>query len=300
MIKPMLAASTNRNNIPKLFNGTKYLMSYKFDGIRCLNVNNIPISRSGKTMRNLYLQEIFSQLPQEIIFDGELLIPNKDNTFSRNTDGIMTIKKKLPDVKYFIFDIVSGENALERYEYLLSIKDSLPEWCVVVDKIPVTEYQEYLNFYQHSISIGYEGVMLQLVDGKYKQGRSTLKEKYLIKTKEIITLEATIVGCTQKTINHNESLPDELGYSKKSSAKAGLEYIEQLGAFVCKTIKSDYFEEGIEFKIGTGFTDAERTDIWNNKNDYIGKIAVFKTLTVGVLEAPRNPSFVGFRDIDDL
>lgn len=300
MIKPMLAASTNRNNIPKLFNGTEYLMSYKFDGIRCLNINNIPTSRSGKAMRNLYLQDIFLQLPSDIIFDGELLIPNEDNTFSSNTDGIMTINKKLLCVRYYIFDIVSDKNAKERYEYLLSIKNNLPDWCVIVDKIQATKYQEYLDFYQHSISIGYEGVMLQLINGKYKQGRSTLNEKYLIKTKEIVTLEAIIIGHTQKTINHNESLPDKLGYSKKSSAKAGLEYVDQLGAFVCKTIKSDYFEEGIVFKIGTGFTDAERTDIWKNIDDYIGKIAIFKTLTVGVLEAPRNPSFVGFRDIDDL
>jgi DNA ligase 1 len=300
MIKPMLAASTNRNSIPKLFNGTEYLMSYKFDGIRCLNIDNIPTSRSGKAMRNLYLQDIFLQLPSDIIFDGELLIPNEDNTFSSNTDGIMTINKKLPYVKYYIFDIVSDKTAKERYEYLLSIKNSLPDWCVIVDKIPTTKYQEYLDFYQHSISIGYEGVMLQLINGKYKQGRSTLNEKYLIKTKEIVTLEAIIIGHTQKTINHNESLPDDLGYSKKSSAKAGLEYVDQLGAFVCETIKSDYFEEGIVFKIGTGFTDAERTDIWKNIDDYIGKIAIFKTLIVGVLEAPRNPSFVGFRDIDDL
>jgi DNA ligase-1 len=53
--------------------------------------------------------------------------------------------------------------------------------------------------------------------------------------------------------------------------------------------------EGKLFNIGTGFTDAERIDIWNRKEQYHGKQAKFKYLPVGVKDLPRHPVFLGWR-----
>lgn len=296
-MKPMLAAKTT--NIKKVFDGKDKLLSYKYDGIRCLNIDNTAISRSGKEMRNRYIQNKFKELPN-IVFDGELIIGNGTDTFSSNTEGIMTIKAELPNLRFLIFDIVSDDIAYTRYEKLLEVKDTLPDWCEVVTKEICVDYESYLEYYQQALSKGYEGVMIQSIDGKYKQGRSTLKEGYLIKTKEIIDLECIVIGFTQKHLNENESFSDELGYSKKSSAQEGLVPVDELGALVCETLKSDMFDAGVEFKIGTGFDITLRKEIWENKDKYLNKVVTFKTLAIGALNKPRNPVFIKFRDELDI
>jgi DNA ligase-1 len=57
---------------------------------------------------------------------------------------------------------------------------------------------------------------------------------------------------------------------------------------------------GVEFSIGSGFNDELRQDIWNNQDNYVGKIITYKHFPVGVVNKPRLPTFIGFRSEDDL
>jgi len=301
MIKPMLACTTK--NIKNLFDSERYLLSYKYDGIRCLAINKQAISRSGKVFRNKYIQERMNELPADIIFDGELLIGSGTDNFSNNTKGIMTINSKLPELVYIIFDIVDDEsNALARYNKLVEMSDKLPSWCKIAPKTMTTQFSDYLDMYKRAISDGYEGVMIQKADGEYKHGRSTVKQRLLIKTKEIKDEECVVVGFTELTENLNESIEDDLGYKKKSTAKSNIIKKNSLGAFICEVCNSKNFEDGTRFKIGTGIglTLKRRKEIWDNKDEYLGKIIKYKHLTVGAKDKPRNPSFIGFRDTDDM
>lgn len=298
MIRPMLAGTTK--NIEKVFSGEQFLLSYKYDGIRCIIKDGIPISRSGKVFRNKYIQKIAKEMPNDYIFDGELFIGNGTDSFSNNTSGIMTTNKELPDIVYMIFDIAHEDNAMSRYNRIISKMDFYPKWCSIAPKVLTNSFSVYLAFYEVAMKKGYEGVMIQLADGKYKNGRSTLKEKYLIKTKEINDEEAIVIGFTELTKNLNESKKDELGYSKKSSAKDSIIKQNSLGSLICVTKDSKIFEDGIEFKIGTGFTEKMRKEIWENRDSYVGKIVKYSSLSIGVKDAPRNPSFIGFRDPDDM
>ena len=56
----------------------------------------------------------------------------------------------------------------------------------------------------------------------------------------------------------------------------------------------------VEFRCGTGFSDAQRKEIWENKESYLGKLASIRYMSVGSKNCPRVPSWLGWRDIDDL
>jgi DNA ligase-1 len=53
-------------------------------------------------------------------------------------------------------------------------------------------------------------------------------------------------------------------------------------------------------KIGSGLNDELRDAIWDNRDEYIGKIVKYKFFQHGVKELPRHPVFLGFRHEDDL
>ena len=67
-----------------------------------------------------------------------------------------------------------------------------------------------------------------------------------------------------------------------------------LGALVCLT------QEGIGFKIGTGYTAEMRKELWEIRDTLIGKLVKYKYFNIGVKVAPRLPVFLGFRDSSDL
>jgi DNA ligase-1 len=92
--------------------------------------------------------------------------------------------------------------------------------------------------------------------------------------------------------NGNEATTNELGRTKRSSHAAGKTGRGDLGALIVN------FGD-VTFNIGTGFTDVERTDIWDNRDSFQGRLAKFKYFPVGVKEAPRHPVFLGWRDGSD-
>jgi DNA ligase-1 len=82
---------------------------------------------------------------------------------------------------------------------------------------------------------------------------------------------------------------DALGHTERSSHKANLVGKGSMGALVCKT------DEGVEFRIGTGFTAKQRAEMWANQHKYMGKLAKFKHFPIGQKDAPRFPVFLGLR-----
>jgi DNA ligase-1 len=62
----------------------------------------------------------------------------------------------------------------------------------------------------------------------------------------------------------------------------------------------DMYHLGWEFGVGSGLDDTLRSQIWANKEKYIGRIIKYKYLPYGTVDAPRHPVFLGFRDKDDL
>src|ERR1700743_2525812 len=72
-----------------------------------------------------------------------------------------------------------------------------------------------------------------------------------------------------------------------------------LGGFHVRDIYS-----GVEFDIGTGFTLEQRKNLWDawqkNPKHLLGHIVKYKHFPVGVVDKPRHPIFLGFRDRRDM
>ena len=155
--------------------------------------------------------------------------------------------------------------------------------------------EELLEEEEFALKQGYEGLMIRSFDGKYKHGRSTEKQGYLLKLKQFKDIEAEIVGYKELMHNENEAKINELGYTERSTKKEGKVPAGVLGAFVCKA-------EGYEdtFDVGTGFTAEQRKRFWEIKDSLIGNLAKIKIQPSGELNKPRFPVFLGFRDRRDL
>jgi len=70
-----------------------------------------------------------------------------------------------------------------------------------------------------------------------------------------------------------------------------------LGAFIVKSKKwNDIFKIGT----GEGLTEELRSEIWNNKEKYLGKIITYKYQEYGSINAPRQPIMKGFREKSDM
>ena len=294
----MLASPVEEKHLDDL----KYpvICSPKIDGVRVLALNGVLYSRSMKPIRNKALIDKFSKSKyKDINFDGEITVIDKTdpNVYRITTSYVNSFDKEEDESHKFVinvFDILNVDNLDAPYiDRLKSIPDfddllfSKLEYKVCNNNKEVLEYEQYC------LNAGYEGIMIRSSNGKYKLGRSTLKEGIILKLKRFSDYEATIVGFVEEYKNLNEAKKNELGHTERSSAKDGLVPNGRLGALICK------FND-IEFNIGSGFTHEERADIWNNRESYIGKLVKFKCFEVGVKDAPRFPIFLGFRNPDDL
>lgn len=279
--------------------------SLKLDGIRCLIVSGKVLSRSFKPIRNKFVQEQMKGLPDGL--DGELVTYNLDGsikTFNEIQSDIMSEDGE-PNFKFEIFDYV--KNTLDRryddrISDLIRLYDSLPNFCSLVLPTIINNEAELLAFEEKALADGHEGIMTRNLKGPYKCGRATWKSQDLIKIKRFVDSEARIIGFEEKLSNQNEAEVDELGHTKRSSAKAGLVPANTLGTLLVADISS-----GVEFGIGTGIglNEELKKEIWNNKSNFLGKIVTYRFQKVGSkLDdqgrlVPRIPSFQGFRDEDD-
>jgi DNA ligase-1 len=299
--KPMLAASMeNSKGEPMEFKDLTYPLgaSIKLDGIRCLRVNGQTLSRSFKQIPNKYIQAQMANLIDGL--DGELVTYNEDGscrTFNQVQGDVMSEDGE-PNFKFEIFDYVKDSLDKQYIKRIFELKALiLPSFCKLVLPTIINNEAELLAFEEKAIADGNEGIMTRRLYGPYKCGRSTFKSQDLIKIKRFIDSEAIILGFEEKLRNENEAETDELGHTKRSSAKAGLVPAGTLGTLLVRDIK-----DGREFGIGTykGLKKEDLQEIWDNRDKYLGKIVKYQYQMVGTKDLPRIPSFQGFRDERDM
>ena len=132
--------------------------------------------------------------------------------------------------------------------------------------------------------------MIRDISGLYKFGRSTAKEGILGKVKRFADAEAEIVGIEELHRNGNAAEINALGHTERSTAAAGLVPAGTLGALI---VRAEGFAES--FKIGTGYTAAQRDSLWADRASLPGRLVKFKHQPAGAKDAPRFPVFLGFR-----
>ena len=292
-VKPLLSCEVSLDKI----NFPVYT-STKFDGIRALVIDSVVYSRSLKPIRNKHVQKLFGK-PEYEGFDGELVVGDiyAKDVFQKTTSGVMSEDGE-PDVTFHVFDLWSIPTFDYEYrqrdlqEILLDEDKEYPS--IVYAMIRLCKNIDDLTFFlEHERNVGGEGLICRSPSGIYKYGRSTPKEQLSIKLKFFEVGEFEVIGFEERMHNTNEVTTNELGYKERSSCKENLIPMNTLGSLVLK-----YGDT--EFRCGTGFSDAQRKEIWENKESYLGKLASIRYMSVGQAILPRIPSFQGFRDKDDM
>jgi DNA ligase-1 len=164
----------------------------------------------------------------------------------------------------------------------------LPQ-TLIFDLADLTAYEDQM------LAEGFEGVIFRDPQALYKQNRSTFREGGMVKLKRFSDSEAVITGVFELEHNDNEATYDERGFTKRSSAQEGKVGGDTLGGFIV----TDFYT-GVSFSIGSGFTASQRESYWASVESLIGKVIKYKYFSIGVLNKPRHPIFLGFRSELDM
>jgi DNA ligase-1 len=289
--KPMLASPANLDALTY-----PVYASPKLDGIRAAVVGGKLLSRSLKEIPSRFIFDMLSK-PMYEGLDGELIVgaPTDKDVYRNTISGVMATDKT-PDFTWFVFD--QWDHPGFRGERLLA--------AVAAACMPSNEHVAYLHhellrsraevdlYEAEQVTLGYEGIMLSSTDGKYKFGRATTKGGELLKVKRFEDSEAEVIGVEEEMFNGNDAETNELGRTKRSSAKAGKVGKRTMGALIVRDVKS-----GVEFNIGTGFTAADRSNWWHwfetQTVNTPKPIVKYKHFPVGTKDKPRHPVFLGMR-----
>lgn len=293
--KPMLAATVKSVSELRF----PLLATPKLDGIRCLRLHDgRVVTRTFKPIPNRRARAFLEEtLP--VGADGEIYVPGVP--FNEVSSAVMNGSSEI-EVHFAMFDFVkipeyvvrSYANRMMDLQLLHLTTDRIHKILPIV--IPDTTV--LAHYEQQFLDAGYEGVMLRSPGGPYKLGRSTLREQYLMKFKRMEDSEAIVIGFEEKEHNDNPAEEDAFGRTKRSTHQANKRLAGTLGALVVRDVKT-----GVEFNIGTGFTDEQRQQIWDGREKCLEQANEFLVCycyqVVGTVDKPRFPSFKGWRHVSD-
>jgi DNA ligase-1 len=240
----------------------------KLDGIRCIIKKDGMRSRNGKQIISAphifeALKPLFEINP-DLVFDGELYADKFANDFNAICSLVKKTKpteedlvKSEEQIQYHVYDLPSfNATFVYRYQHLSRMLTNYHSSIVVVKTDQVDNLNDVSGFYEDYINEGYEGQMLRL-DGEYENKRS----KYLLKHKSFIDEEYTILGVEEGIGN-----------------KTGM-----VGSFVFES------KTGKRFNSSPKFNWEECTEMWNNRENLIGKSATVKYFNLTPDGVPRFP-----------
>lgn len=302
--EPILCASLlppdTESTDEQIFSAMKQLKypvgaTLKKDGIRAIRVNGSLYSRRIKLIPNKLLREQSLILPGG--FDMELW--NKELEY-RTVESIV-MSHTHPDtdkIQFHILDWFGPTNGFDYSQRCRLIAATMPELDQSKVKFspPVICHnaEQLFAFFLTCEAEAGEGICFRLLDSPYKQGRSTLKQQYLVKLCRWTTEEASIIGVKEQLENGNPTRRNKTGKMDRQKLSEEMYGKDTLGAF------SVIDKNGIQFDIGTGvgLTDELRKHLWINRNDVIGKTIVYKCKPHGKHIKPRSPVYKGFRNME--
>ena len=300
--KPMLAANDSPDVETMSY---PVLASYKTDGIRCLLHPQLgPIARSFKPIPN---QPVRTGL--EAIMRTNQASHNLDGELVTYTDGELddfhTIQSKVmkrdgePEFALLVFDCFSVPTdmfsrriaeAMERVENLHHHDE-----IVMVPHQRIQYPDDMAALKELHLSQGHEGSMSRDPKGQYKQGRSTLKQGWLLKHKVWRTAEGIVIGHEEMMLNENEQHVNELGTKVRSTHAAG-----KVAGGTCGAVILDTDWGQVRVGAGKGLDRNLRDRLWRDREQDLGRTVTFRYMPHGTKDKPRLPGWVGFRSRIDM
>jgi DNA ligase-1 len=272
----------------------KKLLEPKLDGVRVVTVVNADNKTAVMYSRNGTVLENFSHITQAIeanieMFDRSIILDGE--MVSSSFQALMKQVHRKSDVdsedaRLMVFDMLPlsefqrGESTLgqRRRSNALRTMKTIFDRVGSLDIIPQKEVDldsyvgelEFIQYNKDAIDAGFEGIMIKDVDAPYECKRSVswLKMKPFIE----VSLEITNV---------------EEGTGKN---------VGRLGALVCSGV-----DEGrdIRVNVGSGLSDADRTEFWANRDNLSGQIVEVRADAITQNQdgtySLRFPRFLRFR-----
>lgn len=289
----------------------------KIDGVRGMNLDGKLTGRSLDPFPGFGVTEYFSR-PEFQGLDGELTLGNcplAEGLCSQTTGALAKFigVSEMPDIHWWVFDYVTPDTASLHYHtrYTL-LKNKV--WALGNSRLHVVPSRECNSLAELEAVIkefqdaGYEGTIIRNPDAAYKEGRATQKGQQLWRVKPWSDFEILVTGVTEGQRNENEAKKNTLGRTERSSAKDGMVPNGQVGS-IQGTLVADLVVNGGALTIPAGtavtagsgkMTVEEATDFFQNPHKIIGHYAKIKTMTYGVKDLPRFPTYESLRLKQDM
>jgi DNA ligase-1 len=232
-----------------------YLVSEKLDGVRALWDGTALRFRSGRVVAAPAW--FLAALPRTPL-DGELWMERRSfDALSAAVRRAQPVDAEWRRIRLHVFELPAGGGVFEqRAEQLKALAGDL---VVPVAQQRFTSNAELRAKLKQVVDAGGEGLMLHRADAPVASGRSEL----LLKLKPLADAEAVVVG-----------------HEPGKGRLAG-----QLGALELQT------PDGVRFKLGTGFNDAQRRD-----PPPIGATVTYRYRDLTPAGKPRFASFLRVAD----
>ena len=246
------------------------IVQLKMDGMRFnAIVKNGKVeyrSRNGKEIHGIqHLDEDFLNMggSKNRVFDGELVVNDKGVILDRQTgNGILNkaVKGTISDleshkIRATVWDVIdyedftvgySGVPYRERFERIASSLRSDAVHLVEHQMVEsITEAREVFDRY---LAAGEEGIILKAGTAPWENKRV----KHQLKFKGELECDLQIVDVQEGTGK----------------------YVGMLGAIVCQSGSDD--GKTVTVSVGSGFSDDHRINLWNIRNELLGKIVALK------------------------
>ena len=257
----------------------------KLDGIRCFAIvqdNQAQLfARSGKLISN-FDDTIGSDLLKlgDGCYDGELM---GDDFISIMRQAYRKESVDSSCVYLALFDYLpieewkSGVAKMSCYNRFETLFDKMSEGAgcmrrfVRVDKVRIVErtylqsheFDKIAELHDEYVSSGFEGAMIKDCEAPYRFGRGY----------EVMKLKAF----------HDTDL--EIKSLEEGTGK----HLGKLGSVVVEF-------NGVEVRVGSGFSDEEREEVWKDPDSFVGRIVEVRYQEVTPDGSLRFPTFVCFRN----
>nr|WP_252732011.1 DNA ligase [Paraglaciecola arctica] len=247
--KQQLATSYHNDIVVK-----HYWISEKLDGIRARWNGSELVTRNNNTIHSpAWFTKDF---PSQVI-DGELWLGR--DSFEKTASIVLrdTATDDWKNIKFMLFDLPEHSGTFtQRLTALYEVADTIASPNVkVIPQFKLETHQQLTEKLDFLVANGAEGLMLHHQRAYYEQGRSN----NLLKLKKHQDAEATVIA----------HLP---GQGK---------YQGMLGSMLVE------LDSGIQFKIGSGFSDVQRQN-----PPPIGSVVTFKYYGLTAKGIPRFASFL--------
>lgn len=249
---------------PKIVEGKTFALTTKIDGGRIIAIKKNGeakfYTRQGQEYEGLVdlKEEMEKYMPDNVCLDGEItLLDRRWLTSKEQYKETMKITRKDGEkhgVKMLVFDCMDADEfenqtctrpyhsrntdlklMLNESEHKFVYFEKLPLLYVGEDTSKITEFLNGL------ITLGEEGVMINMWDAPYDFKRTN----NLLKVKKMNDIDLEVIGFEEGTNRHTG----------------------RLGALLVEY-------KGNTVKVGSGFSDELRNEIWEHKEDWLGRTIV--------------------------